>query len=379
MAASISRTQPRNFAPAFWMASFGLLLWGRARQLRPSLEIALRKRLIRAKFPVEEEEEESEEEDDEDDLSDLEDEDPEEEEEEKPVPQFAIYGPHLVPLAEVLRLEWSKGPAGAPSQRVRVAPGEEPLPAGPVNMLRTEIVCKNVESLLAAYEVLTEDAEEDDIPAKSKEVINLEEVSEQREDEDEDEEADETVDVEEIEPDDEDDFFLPEDEASVPSELSLFSRAELHVQRRAPLGLPAKLRLVKVFNGFHPDNANKIFPQAAGILLLMHVSARKSQTAHKGHGEKESDWAEPLVDPTDLVQQLVEVELLLDSTVEARWLTNFTKLEPPWLEQRREQQKQLLMEQTLAAFRRKSMQEERRNSQLGHSLSAAALASSPKH
>lgn len=27
----------RNFAPAFWMASYGLLLWGRARQLRPSL------------------------------------------------------------------------------------------------------------------------------------------------------------------------------------------------------------------------------------------------------------------------------------------------------------------------------------------------------
>eukprot|EP00435_Cladocopium_sp_Y103_P006823 s2793_g2.t1 len=287
MAASISRTQPRNFAPAFWMGSYGLLLWGRARQLRPSLEIALRKRLIRAKFPVEEEEEESEEEDDDEDFSDVEDEGPEEEEE-KPVPQFAIYGPHLVPLAEVLRLDWSKGPAGAPSQRVSVGPGEEPLPAGPVNMLRTEIVCKNVESLLAAYEVLTEDAEEEDIPAKSKEVINLEEVSATREDEDEEEEeVDSPTNVEEIEPEeDEEDFFLPEDEASVPSELSLFSRAELHVQRRAPLGLPAKLRLVKVFNGFHPDNANKIFPQAAGILLLMHVSARKSQTAHKGHGEK---------------------------------------------------------------------------------------------
>ena len=27
----------RNFAPAFWTASYGLLLWGRARQLRPSL------------------------------------------------------------------------------------------------------------------------------------------------------------------------------------------------------------------------------------------------------------------------------------------------------------------------------------------------------
>ena len=32
----------------------------------------------------------------------IEDEDPEEEEEEKPVPQFAIYGPHLVPLAEAV-------------------------------------------------------------------------------------------------------------------------------------------------------------------------------------------------------------------------------------------------------------------------------------
>jgi len=386
MAASISRTQPRNFAPAFWMASYGLLLWGRARQLRPSLEIALRKRLIRAKFPEEEEEEESESEDDDDDLSDLEEDEGDMEEKEKPVPQFAIYGPHLIPLAEVLRLDWSKGPAGAPSQRVSVKEGEEPLPTGPVNMLRTEIVCKNVESLLAAYDVLTEDPDEDDIPAKSKETINLEEVSPDGEEEGDEEEDDPTSEVEEGEggedgQDDEfeDDVFLPEEaEGSAPSELSLFSRAELHVQRRAPFGLPAKLRLVKVFNGFHPDNATSIFPQAAGVLLLMHVSARKSKTAHKGHGEKESDWSEPLVDPSDLVQQLVEVELLLDSTVEARWLTNFTKLDPPWLEQRREQQKQLLMEQTLAAFRRKSMQEERRNSQLGHSLSAAALAASPK-
>lgn len=35
--------------------------------------------------------------------------------------------------------------------------------------------------------------------------------------------------------------------------------------------------------------------QAAGVLLLMHVSARKSKTAHKGHGEKALDadglWA----------------------------------------------------------------------------------------
>eukprot|EP00434_Breviolum_minutum_P030768 symbB.v1.2.027210.t1/scaffold2775.1/size70737/2 len=337
MAASISRTQPRNFAPAFWMASYGLLLWGRARQLRPSLEIALRKRLIRAKFPEEEEEEESESEDDDDDLSDLEEDEGDMEEKEKPVPQFAIYGPHLIPLAEVLRLDWSKGPAGAPSQRVSVKEGEEPLPTGPVNMLRTEIVCKNVESLLAAYDVLTEDPDEDDIPAKSKETINLEEVSPDGEEEGDEEEDDPTSEVEEGEggedgQDDEfeDDVFLPEEaEGSAPSELSLFSRAELHVQRRAPFGLPAKLRLVKVFNGFHPDNATSIFPQAAGVLLLMHVSARKSKTAHKGHGEKESDWSEPLVDPSDLVQQLVEVELLLDSTVEARWLTNFTKLDPP--------------------------------------------------
>eukprot|EP00913_Durusdinium_trenchii_P002367 g2185.t1 len=142
MAAAISRTQPRNFAPAFWMASYGLLLWGRARQLRPSLEIALRKRLIRAKWPQEDA-----------NMMCW--------EEEKPVPQFAIYGPHLIPLAEVLGLEWSKGPAGAMSKRVLVQEGEQPLPVGPVNMLRTEIVCRNVESLLAAYDVLTEDPEEE--------------------------------------------------------------------------------------------------------------------------------------------------------------------------------------------------------------------------
>lgn len=385
MAAAISRTQPRNFAPAFWMASYGLLLWGRARQLRPSLEIALRKRLIRAKWPQEDEDESDESEDTDDDLTDG-DEEEELEEEEKPVPQFAIYGPHLIPLAEVLGLEWSKGPAGAMSKRVLVQEGEQPLPVGPVNMLRTEIVCRNVESLLAAYDVLTEDPEEEEIPrAATKEVVNFEEMSVQdEEDEEEDYEEAETDVLGEMREDEEEEevseeIFRQSASGSVASEeVSLFSRAELHVQRRAPIGLPAKLRLVKVFNGFHPDNAKAIFPQAAGILLLMHVSARKSQTAHKGHGEKESDWSEPLVDQTDLVQQLVEVELLLDSTVEARWLRTFTALDPVWLDQRREQKKQLLMEQTLAAFRRKSMQEERRNSQAGTTLSAVASESSPK-
>ncbi|CAJ1349609.1 unnamed protein product [Effrenium voratum] len=179
MAAAISRTQPRNFAPAFWTASYGLLLWGRARQLRPSLELALRKRLIRAKWPVEEFQESEEEEYEE--SSDDEEEASEDVLEEKPVPQFAIYGPRLVPLAEVLRLTWAQGPAGEPSKRVTVKEGEQPVPAGPVNMLRTEIVCRNMESLLAAYKVLTEDPEEDDIP-KTKEELSLEEISVEVED-----------------------------------------------------------------------------------------------------------------------------------------------------------------------------------------------------
>lgn len=36
-------------------------------------------------------------------------------------------------------------------------------------------------------------------------------------------------------------------------------------------------------------NWQKSSCQAAGVLLLMHVSARKSKTAHKGHGEKALD------------------------------------------------------------------------------------------
>eukprot|EP00439_Symbiodinium_sp_Y106_P075408 s497_g14.t4 len=66
MAAAVSReVSSRNFAPGFWIASYGLFLWGRARQLRSGLELALRKRLIRAKWPYEDaEESESETEDD---------------------------------------------------------------------------------------------------------------------------------------------------------------------------------------------------------------------------------------------------------------------------------------------------------------------------
>lgn len=43
---------------------------------------------------------------------------------------------------QVMALEWAKGPAGKASKRVAVADGEQPLPVGPVNMLRTEIVCR---------------------------------------------------------------------------------------------------------------------------------------------------------------------------------------------------------------------------------------------
>jgi len=378
MAAAVSReVSSRNFAPGFWIASYGLLLWGRARQLRSGLELALRKRLIRAKWPYEDAEESESE--TEDDLGTEEEEDSMAEftEEERPVPQFAIYGPRLTPLAEVLRCTWARGPAGQPSTRVPVNGDEQPVPKGPVNMLRTEIVCKNVESLLAAFDVLTDSHEEEHLTAKeesSLQELSFEEVTSEAEADLEDLSDNEEADDEEAE---EVRSAAPESVsmARESSEPTLFDRAELHVQRRAPLGVPAKLRLVKVFNGFHKDNADKILPQTAGILLLMYASSRKSKTSHKGHGEKEKDSVDPLVDSTDLIQQLVEVELLLDSTSEARWLANFTDLDPLWLGKRREKQKQEMMEATLAAFRRKSMQEERRNSLAGTSLSAAAAMS----
>lgn len=377
MAAAVSReVSSRNFAPGFWIASYGLFLWGRARQLRSGLELALRKRLIRAKWPYEDaEESESETEDDlgteeEDSMAEF-------SEEERPVPQFAIYGPRLTPLAEVLRCTWARGPAGQPSTRVPVNGDEQPVPKGPVNMLRTEIVCKNVESLLAAFDVLTDSRDEDHLTAK--EESSLQELSF------EDVTSEVDADLEELSDNDEaDDEEAEEVRSAAPesvsmaresSEPTLFDRAELHVQRRAPLGVPAKLRLVKVFNGFHKDNADKILPQTAGILLLMYASSRKSKTSHKGHGEKEKDSVDPLTDSTDLIQQLVEVELLLDSTSEARWLANFTDLDPLWLGKRREKQKQEMLEATMAAFRRKSLQEERRNSLAGTSLSAAAAMS----
>eukprot|EP00931_Biecheleriopsis_adriatica_P049816 TRINITY_DN28827_c0_g2_i1.p1 TRINITY_DN28827_c0_g2~~TRINITY_DN28827_c0_g2_i1.p1 ORF type:complete len:1463 (-),score=373.01 TRINITY_DN28827_c0_g2_i1:200-4588(-) len=344
MATALNREQPKQFAPNFWMGAYGLLLWGRGRQLRPSLDLAIRRRLAHAKWPYEDEDDDEEEEEEEDgeDDEDYDGAENRRKKKEKPVPQFVVNGPRLVQLAEVLRLDWAQGPAGQPSSRVPNKTGEQPVPAGPTGMLRTEIVCRNKESLMAAFNALTGPPFPEKLPAPKDEWDDDFQLDETESEDEEESEYDSDEESEEgskspshgSQLDNEEDDAAEEEEDLGP----LGCRAEVRAKRRAPIGRPAKIRVVKIINGFHRDKAKDIFPQAAGILLLMWCSARKSRDAAKGIGEKEEDCKHPLVDETDLVQQLVEVELLLDSSVEARWLTNFGGLDPSWLAKKREKE-----------------------------------------
>jgi len=368
MVAALNRQQPKSFAPAFWMASYGMMLWGRGRQLRPSLDLAIRRRLFHARFEEEDEEESSEEEEMEEDNEEEGEEAGPRPVKEKPVPQFIMNGPRLVTIAEVLRLDWAAGPAGAPSEKVPCKPGEQPLPVGPAGMLRTEIVCRNPKSLIAAFKALTgppppevgptvKDEWDDDFMLEESEDEDEEGEKKDDDDEDSDEESEEESKAgsktgskagSKGSKDSDDEEGEEEDMGPLTG-----ARAEVRAKRRAPIGKPANLKVVKIVNGFHPDQKDVSFPQAAGILLLMHISARKSRKADRGHGEKEVDSQMPLVDESDLVQQLVEVELLLDSSMEGRWLQNFSQIDPTWLGKKRDRERQAAMAAEEAARRMK--------------------------
>jgi len=68
-------------------------------------------------------------------------------------------------------------------------------------------------------------------------------------------------------------------------------------------------RVIRVVNGFHNDQGDRVFPAAAGILLYGEMMWRPKQVGVP-------------------VRQLVEVELMMQTTSEARWLVDFTKLTP---------------------------------------------------
>ena len=71
-------------------------------------------------------------------------------------------------------------------------------------------------------------------------------------------------------------------------------------------------------------NWQKSSCQAAGVLLLMHVSARKSKTAHKGHGEKALD-----ADALWVLSFCVTMCFLLPFSVQvlsAKWGAKYTTL-----------------------------------------------------
>lgn len=77
-----------------------------------------------------------------------------------------------------------------------------------------------------------------------------------------------------------------------------------------PRGHFVSFRTVRIINDFHEEQHHAALPRAARLLLLARLSAQ------------------PRGISTVAVQQLVEVELLLPTTAEARWLADFLQLDP---------------------------------------------------
>jgi len=71
----------------------------------------------------------------------------------------------------------------------------------------------------------------------------------------------------------------------------------------------AGFRPVRMINGFSEDQRDKVLALAAGVIIVVNVGWRP-----RGYGAP--------------VEQLVEVELMLHSALDARWLANFMKLGP---------------------------------------------------
>jgi len=69
-------------------------------------------------------------------------------------------------------------------------------------------------------------------------------------------------------------------------------------------------KVVHVNNDFHPERLDEVFPSAASVLLMARLAVR-----FPGPEERS-------------LQQLVEVELMLPSTADARWLADFCVLDP---------------------------------------------------
>eukprot|EP00747_Dinoflagellata_sp_TGD_P101020 gnl/TRDRNA2_/TRDRNA2_168217_c1_seq1.p1 gnl/TRDRNA2_/TRDRNA2_168217_c1~~gnl/TRDRNA2_/TRDRNA2_168217_c1_seq1.p1 ORF type:complete len:113 (-),score=16.82 gnl/TRDRNA2_/TRDRNA2_168217_c1_seq1:287-625(-) len=74
---------------------------------------------------------------------------------------------------------------------------------------------------------------------------------------------------------------------------------------------PPEFRVVKVVNGFHKSQHQRIFPATASVLVIACISTFDAKTHDKS------------------LQVLVEVELLLgDKTHEARWIAELLEIRP---------------------------------------------------
>jgi len=100
-------------------------------------------------------------------------------------------------------------------------------------------------------------------------------------------------------------------EPSIVTQLDEESEEEDDEDKR---GAKTSFAVVRVVNGFDPNECKKMFPQTAGILLICAVGARPA-------GAK-AVW----------LRQLVEVELVFDRVKQARWLAEYLNLTPDLLQ-----------------------------------------------
>lgn len=256
---------PQTFCERFWHAVFGLRIWAMAKRMQGPLKAALRRKL----------------------PSNVE-----------------LKGPRLRPRGDATcgeTLGWVAlvdDESSAPSEQADADKPLPELPRGFTDMLRVEIVCKDEAALKVAFGCLVDSAALSPgggrksrayssrlsrLPTRMSAITFDEDGSSSATGEDSDASSSDS------------------DGDEGPDDMDFAS------------GWSTTMRVEHVVNGFQANRREEVFPKAAGVLLMAVV--RMKQRGPRGGA-------------TPVLEQLVEIELMLKGTEDARWLANFMNLKP---------------------------------------------------
>lgn len=263
-----SERSANSFCERFWHAAFGLRIWAMAKKMQAPLKAVLKRKL----------------------------------------PAGAeLKGPRLRPRGDATSgetLGWvGAGDDGSSTPGAHGDRSLPELPRGFTDMLRAEIVCKNEAALTLTFESLVDSVALSPAGGKSRASVRrmtqmptvqmmsaLDVPAAQGESSSSSATGD-----------DNEDGSSDSEGGDGPDDMDFAS------------GWSTTVRVEHVLNGFHASRSREVLPKAAGVLLMAVVTMK--QRGPRGGA-------------TPVLEQLVEIELMLPWTEDARWLADFMRLEP---------------------------------------------------